>query len=530
MLNSPPADLPARDRLAQRLTAACAVVVVALSVATFVYWIRAFWACTVDDTFIFLRYAANLAAGHGPTWNPGGPPVEGYTSVLWVVLLSIPHTLGLDAVHFAKGFGVFASLATLALSYGLVLRLEAGSATRHLAAASAVFFIVCFSRFEWHAVSGMDTAPFTAHLLGLCVLLTLAAIRPTRASFAGLAVVGLLAALTRPEGNLALAAGVAVLCTRLKPEDRKRLLGTLAVLFVLPAAIYFLWRLTYYRQLLPLPVYVKSSGSLLGLKPVLAFGSYLALPLGGFFLVGLWRRAGSVGPAVCAVLSIVFYYAFPLHLMGYGWRYLAPVVPPLAIVSACGVNALVELGAARWKGPVTPLAAPILASLLVFALGAVIMRDASTQLWIANRMVAGLELAHLPLGRKLASLGGTDRILALSDAGAVPYLSGWETIDTLGLNDPHIARTGHDPAYVLAKKPDLVVLISKDPNRFVPALAWEKDLHDACVAAGMRKIGSLGDPGYRLWLMARPGGSVARELAGWTEFRNRRFRQRSRGR
>jgi arabinofuranosyltransferase len=33
-----------------------------------------------DDAMISMRYARNLAAGHGLVWNPGAEPVEGYTN------------------------------------------------------------------------------------------------------------------------------------------------------------------------------------------------------------------------------------------------------------------------------------------------------------------------------------------------------------------------------------------------------------------------------------------------------------------
>ena len=48
----------------------------------------------------------------------------------------------------------------------------------------------------------------------------------------------------------------------------------------------------------------------------------------------------------------------------------------------------------------------------------------------------------------------------------MPYYSRWRTIDIYGLNDPHIARHGRDPAYVLAQHPDLVVLISTHETEF----------------------------------------------------------------
>src|SRR4051812_35207028 len=43
------------------------------------------WPFTVDDAFITFRYSQNLAAGYGPTFNPGVlPHAEGYTSFLWM--------------------------------------------------------------------------------------------------------------------------------------------------------------------------------------------------------------------------------------------------------------------------------------------------------------------------------------------------------------------------------------------------------------------------------------------------------------
>ena len=47
-----------------------------------------------EDAYISFRYAENLANGHGFVFNPGGPPVEGFTSFGWVVLLALAHVLG----------------------------------------------------------------------------------------------------------------------------------------------------------------------------------------------------------------------------------------------------------------------------------------------------------------------------------------------------------------------------------------------------------------------------------------------------
>jgi hypothetical protein len=38
-----------------------------------------------DDAMVAMRYAKNLADGFGLRWNPGEPPVEGYTNLLWTL-------------------------------------------------------------------------------------------------------------------------------------------------------------------------------------------------------------------------------------------------------------------------------------------------------------------------------------------------------------------------------------------------------------------------------------------------------------
>ncbi|HEX6838458.1 MAG TPA: hypothetical protein VF334_17900, partial [Polyangia bacterium] len=43
-----------------------------------------------DDAYIEYRYATNAAHGHGLVYNIGDPPVEGFTSFLWTVLLIVP--------------------------------------------------------------------------------------------------------------------------------------------------------------------------------------------------------------------------------------------------------------------------------------------------------------------------------------------------------------------------------------------------------------------------------------------------------
>ena len=47
----------------------------------------------VDDANIFFVYAKNLAEGNGLVYNTGGERVEGFSSLLWTLLLGVIYKL-----------------------------------------------------------------------------------------------------------------------------------------------------------------------------------------------------------------------------------------------------------------------------------------------------------------------------------------------------------------------------------------------------------------------------------------------------
>src|SRR5439155_25037208 len=72
------------------------------------------------------------------------------------------------------------------------------------------------------------------------------------------------------------------------------------------------------------------------------------------------------------------------------------------------------------------------------------------------------------LGRWLRSLRDQGLSLATTEAGRLPYYSGWRTLDSYGLNDPVVATTGLTREYWLEYRPDVVLIhptSSWDPYR-----------------------------------------------------------------
>src|SRR6476620_4812122 len=67
----------------------------------------------IDDAYIFLRYAHNIARGYGYVYNVGSP-VEGATSISWTLVLAAIDAIGLPLER-----------ATEALAFGIELAIVA---------------------------------------------------------------------------------------------------------------------------------------------------------------------------------------------------------------------------------------------------------------------------------------------------------------------------------------------------------------------------------------------------------------------
>ena len=96
------------------LVAVCAIAIVGLA-----YLFRV---GLIDDTYIFLRYARNLADGNGPVFNVG-ERVEGFSSPLWTILLGLAGFLGADLEMAARVLGLSCGTGVVAiLTYSIYRR------------------------------------------------------------------------------------------------------------------------------------------------------------------------------------------------------------------------------------------------------------------------------------------------------------------------------------------------------------------------------------------------------------------------
>lgn len=423
----------------------------------------------MDDPWITFRYAQNLLAGHGWVFNPG-EPLEGYSNFLWVLLNLLPISLDVEPFGFARLAGWASAAAMLGL---LVFGLGRPGGLLHVprSAHAAILLASCYPLAVW-SIGGLETAFHT--LLVTLFAFALAGLldRPDarRAAIAG----GLLLALglSRPEGAM-FAALLALVPLWHRGKGGWTGVAVAGAVFLAGYLAYTWWRLQTFGTIIPNTVSAKVGGGPIsraweGLG--YAFG-YLSGPPSVLLLLaglGIWRWWGALlrrvpgdpeAALLAAMLAVVLLQGAFAVAVGGDWmpsvRFLVPGLPALCVAAGLEVR--------RW---IAPLRGVVLFFMLA---GGVLQARAEPMLrwcrWAAKEM-GGVPLVQ-PLAEAGAWLGrhGTpDQLLAGSEAGILPYRAEMRFVDMLGLVDGHVAslpgglHEKYDPAYVLSREPDFIVL------------------------------------------------------------------------
>ena len=210
----------------------------------------------IDDAYISYRYALNLVDGHGLVFNKG-EYVEGYTNLLWTLLVALGVYSGLSAPE-AGHILMIASSVFMLLSTFLLVRAILPEKHQGLAVL-APFAVLANNAFASWSVSGLETVLFSG-------LVALALFFHIREKMLCTALVCILAAMTRPEG--ALLAGVLLGGNwliaiynqkRFNGKDILRL-SMPCLLFAVYLIMHTTFRYYYYNDVVPNTFYAKVGG------------------------------------------------------------------------------------------------------------------------------------------------------------------------------------------------------------------------------------------------------------------------------
>ncbi len=491
----------------------------------FLFWLSAqIYSFTIDDAYITFRYSKNLAAGFGPTYNPGLPPVEGYTTFLWMLLMTLPHFIGVNVATFSKIVGVLLTCGAFAMTSLLTYTLTRGFPlkARLFFGAFAAYLLAMLPITAIHAIAGMETTLFIVLISLMVYMVTVGLLVGSRLLFWS-PLVGLGIGLTRPEGNVISLLLLACGWLFSVPAVRKRLVWFSLGLYVLPGASYFLWRYLYYDLILPLPFYMKvlhGAGLFGGANEVGTYLLYLLPGISVLLLAALLRLRKEYFVVLAPVLFLLVFYLFPVHAMGFNWRFIYPATPFISILVAIGGMTIFDLlrgGIQSTK----PWELILLAGLSLIGLGNLSGLDSTIR--NQNFYADGIS-AYKTFGTLLSEYNDRHEMtLAIGDAGTVPYYSDWQVIDLFGLNSTEVAF-GSVPLYplIFEQQPvDLILLsVGANPNRISDEHAGAQNLYEEALQRGMARIGAFAwGRVNNIWVLGYPGTELANYLQENMQFR-----------
>ena len=218
----------------------------------------------IDDAFISFRYAANFSDGLGLVFNQG-EKVEGYSNLLWTLMLAVAYKLNLNLLYTSWWLGVIFMLIAISATIKLGELLTQSKAVGYLCGLGLAFSF----HFVASSMRGLETSLFAA----LIALSFLWLFSPHKLAkwFLPLSLMAL--SITRPEGMFLslLVLGFFLFKSRLELIRNKRplsaLLSALAVIgFVIVMEVD---RILYYHELLPMSVIAKRDGISLPLETTL---------------------------------------------------------------------------------------------------------------------------------------------------------------------------------------------------------------------------------------------------------------------
>lgn len=437
----------------------------------------------LDDSWIHLQFARNLARGGGLSINPG-ELLPGSTAPLWTALVSCLFWLPGGPLVWVKLAGALLFVGVGAATHRLALELELTAGWAELAAG----LTLATSWLVWSALSGLEILLFTLLSLWGMVHHLRERREPDRLPLA-LPILAL-GALARPEGLLLLLAAIADGCLifdrtaagalRWRPP-RLRSLGLAIVvvgLLILPMLGFNAW---VSGSLLPTTFAAKSTGWSRWLPEM----GYLYTVFGIFFQAQPWmalfagagvltllgrlgsRRRPGLLPAMW-LLGLPCAYGLidppgSFSLVGNFGRYFFPLFPVVVVLGALAARDATETLAGRlpaggWRALWRSLAVALLVvpTLLELVQGA----------GRYGQSVLNVHDSDVEVARWLAGRLPEEALLAVADIGAIKFLLPNRVVDLAGIANPEIRSWGAE-RFLDHYRPDYLVIFPEWLRRLV---------------------------------------------------------------
>lgn len=396
-----------------------------------------------EDAYILYIFSENLAQGNGVAYFQGGPPTEGATDFLWMLLLALGAYCGGDVAVVASVLNALGMFVILLICQSMICAGNSRLVTFVLGLGMALALLK--SQISVASFSGFSTAFYCA-----VSLLAFGLLHSKRYLYF-IPLVGLLLGLIRPDGVI-IGVGVSLVgfFYACQSGELKRYCFTGGVAVAIGGG-YFSWRYSYFGELLPLPLYVKSHGaeSLPGLEAnhkwllrnqtlVAAFVAVLVLHK------DRWRILLNSTPYFILIGAL----SFATQSQNISSRFQAPVTTVLYAV------VFMAIGTSVFAKP-SGVFVRSLKAFLVLALLVLILKDNSYEFNKYRRVSNEHDyINYFPF--YLSEQIDSETVVALTEAGRIAYWLPGEKYDLVGLNTRETAVSPVTVAYIEALDPDLI--------------------------------------------------------------------------
>jgi arabinofuranosyltransferase len=452
---------------------------------------------TIDDAFISYRYASNFANGFGLVYNIG-EYVEGYTNLLWTLLVAVGIYLGGDAVTIGKFLSICSSSLLLYVAYTFT-RSQLSDNSKWLAPLAPLLIVVTNSFVSW-SLSGLEQVLFAAVIiLGLHLLV--------QGKFYPALLLSFIATLIRPDGLLLTATiglfhGYTFIRENKIQQQPLQFLAPAFVLFLF-LGLMTLWRWFYYADVLPNTFYAKVGGvpASYGLTYMSSLVKNDLLPL-LIFLPFMIRFVDykKLWPCMLFVLiNLAYVFAVGGDVFANG-RFLLPAL----CIYICLCISILGKHQQLSKASVFILACTVLAN-AAWSMYGPLYNNLGERLYAASgafpqsykhenaRALNSIptKLAKSTVNR-IKNKYPEAKTIASAGIGAIGFYSDYIIIDLVGLIDKRVAKSkesgeghimpGHqrsDVSYVMSRNPDVILIAKKGNSSAVvfPAISelWRQE-------------------------------------------------------
>ncbi|MGC9516517.1 MAG: hypothetical protein ACP5C3_02310 [Methanomicrobiales archaeon] len=441
------------------------------------------WHFSVDDAFITFRYALNLAEGHGIVWNIGEFPTEGYSNFLWLIIVSLLIKINLDPVLTTKFLGIL-SLSGIIFLYWKICNDVLENVKKYLAFTVGFIFLLVNPATAIHTVSGLETMLYALTMLSVSYFCYKYITTEKKKYIWIFSIIALISSLLRPESILFSFALLFIIYLFAPNKEHSfikkfKSFFPFIIAYILPLSLYIIFRLVYFQDLLPLPFYVKtlSNGSITdGIYYLSEAVRYLA-PFLIVIIITIMAKIEQLYAntknedfklkiLLITIFTVVFssniLYFFSSLYMNFAQRFYYPSFVLIYLLTGISIVILIKeknytINKKKFKRYIKVsgfvIVFLILLSNISFSQDYIYLHQCSQR----------FPVSYIAIGNELEEFSSENLTFASIDAGSMPYLSRWNHVDMVGLNDRFISKNGVATLeYVEKKNPQLIIFISTD--------------------------------------------------------------------